>query len=58
MRLKSHVVNIDNFRQKVKEIFRQKVKEIPMAFVLGGPAILQYFLIILSENVTIERKAL
>jgi hypothetical protein len=50
MQLKSHVVNIDNFRQKVKEI--------PMAFVLGGPAILQYFLIILRENVTIERKAL
>jgi hypothetical protein len=50
MQLKSHAVNIDNFRQKVKEI--------PMAFVLGGPAILQYFLIILRENVTIERKAL
>lgn len=50
MQLKSHVVNIDNFRQNVKEI--------PMAFVLGGSAILQYFLIILSENVTIERKAL
>lgn len=50
MQLKSHVVNIDNFRQNVKEI--------PVAFVLGGPTILQYFLIILRENVTIERKAL
>jgi len=50
MQLKSHVVNIDNFRQNVKEI--------PVAFVLGGPAILQYFLIILRENVTIERNAL
>lgn len=50
MQLKSHAVNIDNFRQNVKEI--------PMAFVLGCPAILEFFLIILSENVTIERKAL